>query len=62
MGGGGSTEQDRVETPYLQLVMTRLWHEEDGRRLDTSCALETLTGSAAPGTSSQRTSTRRSTR
>src|SRR5262245_50343311 len=28
MGGDGSADQDRVETPYLQLVMPRLWHEE----------------------------------
>jgi hypothetical protein len=28
MGGDGSADQARVETPYLQLVMTRLWHEE----------------------------------
>jgi hypothetical protein len=28
MGGDGQTEHERVETPYLQLVMTRLWHDE----------------------------------
>jgi hypothetical protein len=28
VGGDGHAHEDRVETPYLQLVLTRLWQEE----------------------------------
>ena len=56
-----SSTGERVETPYLQLVMTRLWQEEVDSRLAASCGRRRSNASAAPATSSRRTSTRRST-
>ena len=54
-----STERaSRVETPFLQLVMSRLWSEEE-RRHSHVLRPETLEASAAPSGSSAGTSTTR---
>ncbi len=46
MSGDGRTHEDRVETPYLQLVLTRLWQEETaaGSRELRASTLERLGG------------------
>ena len=46
MAGDGHSSEDRVETPYLQLVLTRLWQEETaaGSRELRASTLERLGG------------------
>jgi hypothetical protein len=46
IGGDGRADDDRVETPYLQLVLTRLWQEEiaAGSRTLRAATLERLGG------------------
>ncbi|HYN06971.1 MAG TPA: hypothetical protein VES67_06250 [Vicinamibacterales bacterium] len=46
MGGDGRAQDERVETPYLQLVLTRLWQEETaaGSRELRGATLERLGG------------------
>ena len=55
----GSDGAARVETPYLQLVMHRLWDEERAR-LAAAPARDAASGSAAPSRSCATTSSARS--
>ena len=61
-GGVGAVEGNgaplRIEAPYLQLVMQRLWDVERARRLERPCGLRRSTSSAARARSSRITSTR----
>ena len=52
----------RIEAPFLQLVMARLWDAERGGGLARAPARDARPSSAAPSRSSATTSTTRSTR
>ena len=51
----------RIEAPFLQLVMARLWDDERGGGLARRCGSRRSTGSAAPSRSSATISSARST-